>query len=174
MKPYLVFINRLVLLIVLGSLGVSPCFAQETPEELGIAFLNVLKSEDSLAIKKIIPNPEKLIAFSKTLGMEKTEDEISEFLLKYPNEVNKYISKCQQLKAEGEALGIKWHLTEFIDVEILYEEEKFTELSESINTTQLNVIFSFDNRSYKLILNTIFEFENSWFLAGDQPELDRL
>jgi len=165
--------NRIIIIISIGIIAISKSFGQNSPQQLGIDFFNALKSNDSTEIMKIIPEPEILIEFSKSIGIEKNEEEISEFLTKYPNEVKQFINRFEQLKNFGVELGIEWRLTEFKDIEINTREQQINEGGKSIPVTDLNVIFICQTESYRLILNSIFKHNKVWFLAGDKPRLEK-
>ena len=165
--------NKLLIIVLIGTLTVSKCFGQETPKQLGIEFLNSLISNDSTKIAEVIPKPEIIIEFSKSIGIEKSEEEVTEFLKAYPNEVKQFINRFNQLKAYGEKLGIDWELVEFKNVETNSSEKQITEQGESITMTDLNVIFNYQNKTYRLVLNSIFEYDKVWFLAGDKPKLEK-
>ena len=150
--------KTLIVAILIGALTILKSFGQETPKQLGIDFLKSLKTKDTTEIKKIIPEAETLMGFSKTLGIEKTKNETFVFLTTYPNEVNQFINRFMQLNQYGERIGIDWDLVKFSDVEISSREQKISENEKPIILTTLNVIFVCKNVSYRLILNSVFEF----------------
>jgi len=164
--------NKIIILLI-GIASISKSFGQNSPNQLGIDFFNALKSNDSTEVMKIIPEPETLIEFSKSIGIEKNEEEVTEFLTKYPYEIKQFINRFEQLKNFGIKLGIEWKLAEFKDVEINTREQQISEEGKTIPVTDLNVNFTYQTKSYRLILNSIFEHNKVWFLAGDKPRLEK-
>ena len=164
--------NKIIILLI-GIAFISKSFGQNSPKQLGIEFFNALKSNDSTEVMKIVPEPETLIEFSKSIGIEKNEEEVTEFLAKYPNEVKQFINRFEQLKKFGIKLGIVWELAEFKNVEINTREQQISEDGKTIPVTDLNVIFKYQTESYRLKLNSVFEHNKVWFLAGDKPRLEK-
>lgn len=167
--------NKIIILVAIGILSILNCFAQEeTPKQLGIHYFNSLKSNDTTEIVKVIPKPEVLLEFSKSVGYEQTEEEIAVFLETYPKQVNKFLGRFKQLKLDGEKLGIDWVLTKFKDVEINSSEREIKKKGETytVALTDLNVIFEYQTKTYRLVLNSIFEHDEKWFLTGYRPRIE--
>ncbi|WP_147405112.1 hypothetical protein [Aquimarina sp. AD10] len=165
--------NRIIIILSIGIITISKSFGQNSPKQLGIDFFNALKSNDSTKIMKIIPEPETLIEFSKSIGIKRNKKEITEFFTKYPNEVKQFINRFENLKDYGIKLGIELEFAEFKDIEINTREQQISEEGKTIPVTDLNVIFNYKTKSYRLILNSIFEYNKVWFLAGDKPRLEK-
>lgn len=162
-----------IIILFIGIICTSNSFGQNSPKQLGIDFLTALKSSGETEIMKLIPKPETLIEFSKHIGIEQNEEDVTEFMTKYPNEVKQFINHFEQLKKFGIKLGIEWKKIEFKDVEINTRQQQISETGKTIPVTDLNVIFTYQTESYLLILNSIFEHNKIWFLAGDKPRLEK-
>jgi predicted TIM-barrel fold metal-dependent hydrolase len=162
-----------ILILLIGIVFISKSFAQSSPKQLGKEFFNALKSNDSEDLMETIPEAKTIIKFSEHIGIEKNEEEITEFLKKYPNEVKQFINRCEQLKNFGIKLGIKWEHTKFKEVEINTREQQINETRKTIPITNLNIIFTYQTKSYRLLLGPVFEHNKVWFLGGDKPKLEK-
>ena len=166
--------NKSIFVFLISILTITVCFGQETEEQLGREFLDALKSSDIMAIEALIPEPEVIMAFAITVGLNKTDEEKQKMIEQYPSEVRQYIERISVLKEHGKNIGIDWEIAEFEKVAIHSNDITLSEEDQPITVkmTELDVIFSSNKESYLMRVKGIFKYENRWYLAGDRPSIE--
>ena len=165
--------NSVLLLLLITILTFAKSFGQETPTEFSEKFLKIINSKDTLEMKRIVPNIETLTEFSKSIGIEKTNDEISEISREYHSLIESYYNGIALTREKGKTLGVDWNFLKLKKVDVKSIEVKTEKYDTVIPLFEFQIIFSSKNNFYRIIITNLFQHKGKWYYAGNSPHIEK-
>ncbi|PKH52445.1 hypothetical protein CXF68_17870 [Tenacibaculum sp. Bg11-29] len=165
--------NKILLILLIAFFTFVKSFGQQTPKQFSEQFLKIISSKDTIEMKRIVPNIETLTEFSKSIGIEKNENEISEISKEYHSLLESYYNGIALLRENGKMLGINWNFIKLKKVEVKSIEQKIEKDNKSITLTKFNIKIISKNNFYTIYINHLFEYKGKWYYAGNNPQIEK-
>lgn len=168
---------RLKIIVSLSFAFITFCVdAQDNPVALGDSVFSAFRSDSLTRMCDYLPSSDQLLELAKAFGIanERTEAENRQFKEKYPQEVELFKSRCQDIFNEGKALGIIWAETKLNEVKTTPAPFNLTENQKDTTVffTGIAINFSSGKKEYSLMVKIAAELNNKWYIADNKIELE--
>lgn len=165
--------KRILLILLIALFTFLRSFGQQTPKQFSEEFLKIINSKDTLEIKRIVPNIKTLTEFSKSIGIEKSKNEISEITKEFNSLLESYYNGIALLRENGKILGVNWDFIKLKKVEVKSIEQKIEKGNKLITLTKFNIKIISKNNFYTIYINHLFKYKGKWYYAGNNPQIEK-
>lgn len=141
---------------------------QTTLEELGASVVLALKENDSSMLSELLPKKEDVESLMLIYtGSEKEKKNILAGSEKNTNKIRENTNKAfSKIHEKGNAVGIIWEEVVFSDAEYTTKKEN------NIETTNLKILFSYNDLKYNIDIAECIKTERGW-LIFDKPQWNK-